>query len=121
MTEQSESEKRIIALTKKLEELTDQKITLEIELETLRSELHSWKERYSTLSENVLRMGKNPEQLTANIEERPKPKSHISSSSEDENKKLKIPVGEAVKLAIEHDLIKRGSRMEPGSHPSDSE
>jgi chromosome segregation ATPase len=118
--EQSESEKRIVALSKKLEQLTDQKIGLEIELESLRSELNSWKERYSTLSENVLRMGKNPEQLTATTEERPKPKSRVGSTNL-EDLRDKISIGEAVKLAIDHDLIKKGPRMEPGSHPSDSE
>jgi chromosome segregation ATPase len=120
MSTVTESEKKILALSKKLEELTDEKVSLEIELETLRSELNSWKERYSTLSENVLRMGKNPEQLTATIEEKPKPKSRMSSSSQD-LEKLGIPVGLAVKIAIEKDLIKRGSRMQPGTYPSDSE
>jgi chromosome segregation ATPase len=120
MTEQSESDKRIIALSKKLDELTDQKIALEIELGSIRSELNSWKERYATLSENVLRMGKNPEQLTATTEERPKPKSRVGYSNP-EDLKGKISVGEAVKIAIEHDLIKKGPRMEPGSYQSDSE
>lgn len=120
MTEQSESDIRIVALSKKLEQLTDQKITLEIELESLRSELNSWKERYSTLSQNVLRMGKNPEQLTATIEDKPKPKSRVGYSDPDDLRS-KISIGEAVKIAIDHDLIKKGSRMEPGSHPSDSE
>lgn len=120
MTEQSESDKRIVALSKKLEQLTDQKISLEIELESIRSELNSWKERYSTLSENVLRMGKNPEQLTATTEETPKPKSRVGSSNSDDLKG-QISIGEAVKMAIDHDLIKKGSRMIPGSYPSNSE
>jgi chromosome segregation ATPase len=120
MTEQSESDKRILVLSKKLEELTDQKISLEIELESLRSELNSWKERYAALSENVLRMGKNPEQLTATTEERPRPKTRVPTSNP-EDLRGKVSIGEAVKLAIEHDLIKKGPRMQAGSHPSDSE
>jgi predicted nuclease with TOPRIM domain len=120
MTEQSESDKRIIALSKKLDELTDQKIALEIELGSIRSELSAWKERYATLSENVLRMGKNPEQLTATTEERPKPKSRVNSSNP-EDLRDKISIGEAVKIAVENDLIKKGPRMQPGSHPSDSQ
>lgn len=119
MTDQSESESRITALSKKLEQLADEKIALEIELESLRSELKSWKNRYSTLSENVLRMGKNPEQLTATTEERPRPKSRVSIGNP-EDLRDHVSVGEAVKLAIDHDLIKKG-RMTPGSYVTDSE
>lgn len=119
MSTESESVKKILVLTKKLEQLTDEKITLEIELETLRSELRSWKERYSTLSENVLRMGKNPEQLTATTEEKPKPKSRNSSISPEDLPKISI--GEAVKIAVERDLIKKKGTERIGSYQSDSE
>ena len=112
-------EKKIEALQAKIEQLLKEKVDLEIELETLKTELSTWKNKYQVLKENLSRMGKSPETLS---QTEPKPKTKAVVDTEQPGQKLSekygIDPGEAAVLAIEYDLIKRG-QMRTGVYPSD--
>lgn len=114
----SEETKKIEALEKKIEELLQIKVNLEIELETLRKELDAWKQKYETLRENVLRMGKDPEKLSKEVpktEQKP-----IEKKEKRLSEKYGIDAGQAAILAIEYDVLRRG-KLQPGIFVSKEE
>lgn len=104
-----ELEKKITLLEQRLEQLSTEKVNLEIELETLKAELDVWKRKFQALSENLRRMGNGI--TTEKLSEVPKPKTRPASGSKNE---LNIDVAEAVILALQNDLIRRGVRTKPG-------
>lgn len=116
-----EAEKKIEALQAKINELLKEKVNLEVELESLRAELQTWKQKYESLRENIVRMGKNPETLS---QEEVKPKTKPVASTENSGQKLSekygIDPGLAAILAIEYDLIRKG-KLKPGISSSSEE